>query len=82
MKRLEKQNILNQFNLNEIINHFQNGIDSIENQFNIADYLTSNNKIEEAQNIYRSQIVFLESILDFYMHELVKYGLFQIFTNK
>lgn len=40
MKRLEKQNILNQFNLNEIINHFQNGIDSIENQFNIADYLT------------------------------------------
>lgn len=53
MKRLEKQNILNQFNLNEIINHFQNGIDSIENQFNIADYLTSNNKIEEAQNIYR-----------------------------
>ena len=82
MKRLEKQNILNQFNLNEIINHFQNGIDSIENQFNIADYLTSNNKIEEAQNIYRSQIVFLESILDFYMHELVKYVLFQIFTNK
>ena len=57
-----------QFKLSEIKQHFDENLSSIKNQFNIADELFKSGKNEECKNIWRSQIVFLEGILDFYLH--------------
>lgn len=63
------------FDLNEIRNHFDQSLAAINNQFEVASSLGSAGKPEDQKNIYRSQIVFLESAFDFYLHELTKYGL-------
>ena len=39
-------------------------------------------KEDEGKNIYRSQIVFLEAILDFYLHEMSKYCLYKMFIGE
>lgn len=44
----------------------------------MAEELVQGGRTEEGENIWRSQIVFLESALDFFMHELTKYGLCEI----
>ena len=44
--------------------------------------MISVDKYKESENIYRSQIVFLESILDFFMHEITKFGLYRIFIKE
>lgn len=69
------------FNLEEIKKHFDDSFNLIINQFDIADELLKNKKINECKNIWRSQIVFLEGILDFYLHEMTKYCLLQMFDN-
>ena len=43
--------------------------------------LLKSGKIIEGENIWRAQIVFLASALDFYMHELTKYGLCEIYNE-
>ncbi len=70
-----------QFKLSEIKQHFDENLSSIKNQFNIADELFKSGKNEECKNIWRSQIVFLEGILDFYLHEISKYSLYNMFTG-
>ena len=70
------------FNLNEILNHFNENIEAIKTQSDIIRILKENSKFNKAcDDIMRSQIVFLGSSLDFYMHELTKYGLYQIFDE-
>lgn len=78
-------NIVNvpvQFELCEIKNHFDESLNAITYQFNVVNDLLSDNKVTEAKNILRSQIVFLEGILDFYLHEMTKYGLYKIFIGE
>lgn len=70
-----------QFELTEIKNHFDESLESIKKQFVIAEELLASGKNEEGKTIFRSQIVFLEGILDFYMHEMTKYGLYKIFLG-
>lgn len=53
-----------QFELSQIKRHFDESLEAIKNQFEIADSLISNGKTEDGKTIYRSQIVFLEGILD------------------
>ena len=69
------------FQLSDIENHFKENIRYIRAQFHIADNLLQEDREEEAKNIWRSQIVFLESAFDFYMHELNKYGLSEMFIG-
>ena len=71
-----------QFDLPEIKEHFDESLNAIRKQFDVAEYLISVEKLKESENIYRSQIVFLESILDFFMHEITKFGLYRIFINE
>ena len=47
----------------------------------MADGLVEYGKVIEGENIWRAQIVFLASALDFYMHELTKYGLCEIYNE-
>lgn len=69
------------FELNQIMQHFTDTIEAINLQFSVADELLENGKVVEAENIWRAQIVFLASALDFYMHELTKYGLCEIYDE-
>jgi len=69
------------FSLQEIKAHFDSSIASIRRQFDVARQLKEAGFEDDQKNIFRSQIVFLESALDFYLHELNKYGLMQIFNS-
>lgn len=69
------------FELDEIGNHFNENVSYIRKQFDIADELINDDRVEEAINVWSSQIVFLESAFDFYLHELTKYGLAEIFDG-
>lgn len=70
------------FKLAEIKAHYEQNIASVNNQFEVAKNLGENGKTEDQKNIYRSQIVFLESAFDFYLHELTKYGLRKILLGE
>ncbi len=71
-----------EFDLNEIKSHFDDNIKNIEKNFEIVDKMASNNEVEKSKNILRSQIVFLESALDFYLHEISKYAMIKIFKDE
>lgn len=70
------------FELQEILTHFKEGLQNIDNQSDTADILLQEGKYEECQDIWQSQIVFLEGILDFYLHEISKYALYQMFNGQ
>lgn len=63
------------FNLDEIHFHYQDSISSINEMFALADELLMSSKETQAKNIWRAQIVFLDSAFDYFMHEITKYGL-------
>lgn len=69
------------FELNQIMQHFTESVQAIYTQFELADELISTGKINEGENIWRAQIIFLTSAFDFYMHELTKYGLCEIYDE-
>ena len=70
-----------QYEITEIKKHFTDTIDEIKKQFALADQLIDEQRVSEAEYIWRGQIVFLESAFDFFMHELTKHGLCQIFDG-
>lgn len=70
------------FNLQEIKDRFDESMESIENKFDIYDELMTSGNEDEAKDILRSQIVFLESVLDFFLHEITKYSYFKMFCNE
>lgn len=69
------------FELNQIMQHFAETIQTINAQFDVADELLESGKVIEGENIWRAQIIFLASAFDFYMHELTKYGLCEIYNE-
>lgn len=71
------------FDLQPILDRFNANIDDIRNHFQTADDLLALQppKQTAAEDIWRSQIVFLDSALDFYIHEIVKYGIVKMFNG-
>ena len=69
------------FELDQILQHFAEAIQAINAQFDVADGLFESGKVIEGENIWRAQIIFLASAFDFYMHELTKYGLCEIYDE-
>lgn len=67
---------------NKIVQQFQYNIQAIRDKFLIYDELIQNGKEDHAKDILRSQVVFLMSALDFYMHEIVRYRLLKIFLGE
>lgn len=57
--------------------HFNENLKDVEKKFNLAQ----NTDSHSAEEIWRSQVVFLESAFDFYVHEVVKYGFLKIFNG-
>lgn len=74
--------VVTEFSLVQIKEHFDENINSIKNQLEVAKTLNENSKIEECKYIWRSQIVYLESALDFYIHELSKINIIKMFNNE
>lgn len=73
--------VIVKFCLNEIKEHFDENLRYIREQFFVADELLACGKDKEAENIWSAQIVFLESAFDFYLHELTKVGLSEMFAG-
>ncbi len=67
------------FGLEDIESHFNENIASIEQKFDVASGLKSEGKIKDAEDIWRSQIVFIDSAFDFYLHEIIKLGILTIY---
>lgn len=66
------------FKTEDFRKHFEVSVVAFNKQFAAADWLVSIGKKSEAEDVWRSQIVFLSSTFDFYMHELTRYGLIQL----
>lgn len=74
-------NVVVKFEIDEIKQHYRESVDEIEKQCSVALELINSGKHEQAENIWRAQVVFLESAFDFYLHEVTKYGLSQIYDG-
>lgn len=84
--RLAKRNVntrdarnIEIFSLEKIKQHFDDSIALIMKQSEVAEKLMTDGKNEEVKDILRSQIVFLDSAFDFYVHELLKLGIINLF---
>ncbi|EHP46925.1 MAG: hypothetical protein E7D79_15490 [Clostridium perfringens] len=75
-------NIIADKKLNDILCNFEENIDRINKKFIIINELESKKLEEAAKDILRSQIVLLMSSVDFYIHEIVKYGIIKIFKGE
>lgn len=69
------------FEIDEIELHFQESINAVEYKFVVSDALKDIDKPTEAKDVLRTQIVFLESAFDFYLHEIVKLGIICMFNG-
>ena len=67
------------FSLDDINRHFNDSVSLILKQIQLADNLFASGLEEEAKDILRSQIVFIDSAFDFYLHEILKLGIINMF---
>lgn len=70
------------FSLSEIWKHFNDSIEAVSTQYKVADSLAASGDIDGCKDIWRSQVVFAEGILDFYIHEISKYCLFRMYVGR
>ena len=70
-----------QFGLEEIRSHFLDSLSDIDRQLSLADSLISDEREAEAKDIWRSQIVYAEGVMDFYLQELSKYAVVRMFRG-
>ena len=70
------------FSPEEIKKHFDDSVAEIEKQFETAKHLADSGDSVECENIWRSQVIFIESSLDYYLHEISKCGFISILNGK
>ena len=71
-----------QFTLAEIKQHFEESINAVKKQYDVAQSLSDAGDLDGCKNIWRSQVVFAEGIMDFYIHEMSKYCLFRMLNRE
>ena len=59
-----------QFSLEEIKQHFDESLEGIKGQYSVADLLLQGGNERGGKTIWRSQVVLVEGLLDFYLHEI------------
>lgn len=69
------------FSVEDIKSHFDDVMGNIKIQFEVAQNLLHERKVDECKMIWRSQIVLAEGLLDFYIHEVSKYCIFQMYCG-
>jgi len=70
------------FSLDDILNHFTESINSVKSQYTVADSLIQRGDVIGGKMIWRSQVVLAEGLLDYFIHEMSKYCLFQMFIGQ
>lgn len=78
---INKQAIKISIDLNKIQTDFDRNIQDIETKFNLAQSILSTSP-DSAKDIWHSQIVFLDSALDFYIHEIARFGMSKIINDE
>lgn len=72
--------------LSDIKNNFDSCVNDINKRFDYVDLFSSSEsspeEIEASQDILRFQVVSIDSLLDFYMHQIFVYGLKKIFNDE
>ena len=69
------------FSSEEIYTHFYESLTHIKEQFTVADSLADNGNTDGCETVWRSQVVLAEGLLDFYLHDISKYCMYQMFCN-
>lgn len=69
------------FTLEEIKQQFEQSLEEIESKFDIAQQFFNEQKIAQCEDIWRTQIVFLDSAFDYYIHQITKYGMNKMFQG-
>lgn len=69
------------FSTEQIMNHFTESMSGVKAQYAVAADLLEGGNENGCKTIWRSQIVLAEGLLDFYLHEMSKYCLFQMFCG-
>lgn len=75
-EKRERTRIKN-IDLDDVQKRFDESIADVERLFTVFDELKEKG-LDGGDDILRSQILFLDSALDFYVHEITKFGLVQI----
>ena len=71
-----------QFSLKEIKEYFEESLNEVKAQYPVADLLNKNGNENDGKTIWRSQVVLVEGLLDFFIHEMSKFCLFKMFTGQ
>lgn len=70
------------FDLDEIREHFQEAVNTIQEEIQFAQKILEEGETQIAENMWRAQIVYLSAAFDYFMHEMTKYGVNNIFSEK
>lgn len=77
----EKRTPAADINFERIKQNIKNNISDVKAKFSLATRECATD-IHAAEEIWRSQVVFLDSALDFYVHEVTTYGIVKVFNNE
>lgn len=69
------------FSLKEIYAHFADNLSDIRAQFATADNMRRSGDRDGCEFIWRTQILYLSSALDYYVHELTTYGMIRMYRR-
>ena len=61
---------------------FKRDLEEIEEKFKLVDHMESQRDKEAADYLRRSQVMFLTSTLDNFMHEVIRFGMKEVFVGK
>lgn len=70
-----------QFSLEEIKQHFDEGLQAIKELDDVVTSLSQAGNDSGCKAIWRLQIVLIESILDYYIHEISKYSMLRMLSG-
>lgn len=77
----EKRTPVVDINYERIKKNINDNINDVKSKFALATREMATD-IHAAEEIWRSQVVFLDSALDFYVHEVTTYGIIKIFNGE
>ena len=70
------------FSLEGIERHFNEALKRIREQLRVSAEISDGGHEEEGAEILRSQVVFIESAYDYFLHELIRLGVLNIFEGE
>lgn len=70
------------FSLEDIEQHFNEALRRIREQLKVSAEISAGGHEEEGAEMLRSQVVFIESAYDYFLHELIRLGVLNIFGGE